>query len=66
MDNDNNKNYKLNNDNHSITHILLTICFLISLVSLWFNINTYFMIQDEIDIQSGKVNRTEVIVIDDE
>lgn len=66
MDNDNNKKYNLNNDNHSITHILLTICFLISLVSLWFNINTYFMIQDQIDIQSGKINRTEVIVIDDE
>ena len=66
MDNEKNKGYNLNNDNHSITHILLTICFLISLVSLWFNINTYFMIQDQIDIQSGKVNRTEVIVIDDE
>lgn len=64
MGNDNNNN-NLNNDNHSITHILLVICFLISLATLWFSINTYFMIQDEIDIQSGKVNRTEVIVIDD-
>lgn len=63
MGNDNNTN--LNNDNHSITHILLTICFLLTLVSLWFSINTYFMIKDQIDIQSGKVNRDEVIVIED-
>lgn len=65
MGNDNNKN-NLNNDNHSVTHIMLTICFLISLVTLWFSINTYFMIQNEIDIKNGKVNKTEVIVIQDE
>lgn len=66
MDNDNNKNTNLNNDNHSITHILLFICFLINLVTLWFSINTYYMLQDEIDIRDGKVNRTEIVVIEDE
>lgn len=65
MANDNNKT-NLNNDNHSITHILLTICLLLCLVSLWFTVNTYFVLNDYIDVQSGRVNRTEVYVIEDE
>ena len=66
MGKDNYNEEKLNKDNHSVTHILLTICFLISLVTLWFSINTYFMIQNQIDVQSGRVNRSAVFVIENE
>lgn len=66
MSTDNNKNTNLNNDNHSITHIILTLCLIICLITLWFSVNTYFRLNDYIDIQSGKVNRAEVIVIENE
>lgn len=66
MGTDNNDNNKLNNENHSITHIVLTLLLIINLVTLWFSLNTYFGLNDYIDIQSGRVNRTEVIVIEDE
>ena len=65
MDKEKNKKYDLNNDNHSITHILLTICFLLCLANLWFSINTYFAFSDYMDVQSGKVNKTEVIYMDE-
>lgn len=65
MNNDNNNN-NLNNDNHSISHILLTLCLILSLISLWFTVNTYATLNNYIDVQSGKINRTEVIYIDKE
>lgn len=66
MGKDNYNEEKLNKDNHSVTHILLTICFLLILVDLWFSINTYFMIQNQIDVQSGRVNRSKVYIIENE
>lgn len=66
MSKDNYNEEKLNKDNHSVTHILLTICFLLILVDLWFSINTYFMIKNQIDVQSGRVNRKTVFVIENE
>ena len=66
MGKDNYNAEKLNKDNHSVTHILLTICFLLILVDLWFSINTYFMIQNQIDVQSGRVNRSKVYIIENE
>lgn len=66
MSKDNYNEEKLNKDNHSVTHILLTICFLLILVDLWFSINTYFMIQNQIDVQSGRVNRSKVYIIENE
>lgn len=60
MSNDNNSN----RDNHATTQILIFCCLLICLVSLWFSFNTYYMMKNYIDIESGKVTRSEVMIIE--
>lgn len=55
-----------NKENHSITQILVFLCLLICIVSLWFSVNTYYMIKNYIDVESGRVNRTQVSVFQNE
>lgn len=57
---------ELNKDNHSISHILITIVIIISLISLYFSINTFYTVKNYIDVETGKVQRTEVIHVDTE
>lgn len=59
MGNDNKSNS--NKDNHATTQILVFLCMLICLVSLWFSVNTFYMVKNYIDVESGRVNRAEAI-----
>lgn len=60
MGKDNNRN----NDNHSTTQMLVFLCLIICLVSLWFSFNTYYMVKNYIDIESGRISRAEVMSIE--
>lgn len=60
MGNDNNGN----KDNHSITQMLIFLCLIICLVSLWFSFNTYYMVKNFIEIENGRINRSEVTSIE--
>lgn len=57
---------EFNKDNHSISHLLITLVLIISLISLYFSINTFYTVKNYIDIETGKVQRTEVIHINTE
>ena len=63
MGNDNKSNS--NKDNHATTQILVFLCMLICLVSLWFSINTYYMIKNSVNVENDRVNRTQVTIIDE-
>lgn len=58
-------NYNLNNDNHSISHILVFICLLLILANIWFTANIYVMVKDQIDVQNGRINRRAVMTMDE-
>lgn len=58
-----NDNKNSNKDNHATTQILVFLCMVICLISLWFSFNTYYMVKNYIDIESGRVSRSEVISI---
>ncbi len=60
MGNDNNSN----KDNHSITQMLIFLCLIICLVSLWFSFNTYYMVKNFIEIENDRINRSEVTSIE--
>lgn len=57
---------EFNKDNHSISHLLIALVLIISLISLYFSINTFYTVKNYIDIETGKVQRTEVIHINTE
>lgn len=58
------KDSNSNKDNHSTTQILVFLCLIICLISLWFSFNTYYMVKNYIDIESGRVTRAEVMSIE--
>lgn len=64
MENENKNNN--NEDNHATTQILLFLCIIICLISLWFSANTFYLVKNYINIESGKVNRAEVTVLENE
>lgn len=64
MENENKPNS--NKDNHATTQILVFLCMLICLGILWFSVNTFYMVKNYIDIESGRVNRAEVTVLENE
>lgn len=63
---DTNKTKEQNNENHSISHILVTLCLLVCLACLYFSVNTFFLLKNYIDVETGRKNITNVRVIDPE
>ncbi|MDE7022102.1 MAG: hypothetical protein K2P23_14555 [Lachnospiraceae bacterium] len=63
---DTNKEKKQNNENHSISHILITLCLFICLACLYFSVNTFFLVKNYIDVETGKVQIDKVTVIKEE
>lgn len=67
MNNDINKNKdnEKNQEEHSISQILITLCLIAGLVTMCFSINTYFLLKQHIDVETGKVNIDRVIYMDE-
>lgn len=65
-DNDTNKIKEQNNENHSISHILVTLCLFICLACLYFSVNTFFLLKNYIDVETGRKNIANVRVIEPE
>lgn len=63
---DTGKDKKQNNENHSISHILITLCLLVCLACLYFSANTFFLVKNYIDVETGRVQRANVRVIESE
>lgn len=63
---DTNKTKKQNNENHSISHILITLCLLVCLACLYFSVNTFFLLKNYIDVETGRKNIANVRIIDPE
>ncbi len=63
---DTGKDKKQNNENHSISHILITLCLLVCLACLYFSVNTFFLVKNYIDVETGRVQRANVRVIESE
>ncbi len=65
-DTDTNKIKEQNNENHSISHILVTLCLFVCLACLYFSVNTFFLLKNYIDVETGRVQIDRVTVIDPE
>lgn len=63
---DTNKDKKRNNEEHSISHMLITLCLLICLACLFFSVNTFFLLKNHIDVETGRKNIANVRVIEPE
>lgn len=63
---DTNKAKEQNNENHSISHILVTLCLLVCLACLYFSVNTFFLLKNYIDVETGRKNIANVRVIEPE
>ena len=60
---DTGKDKKQNNENHSISHILITLCLVVCMACLYFSVNTFFLVKNYIAVETGRVQIDKVTVI---